>query len=240
MTREPEAGLLRLAAALTEHLGHDIHADDADPRLIWTDGPTVTQIRHAAGARESGEFRCLRRLSENAIALGAIRIATTQAPDGRTRPRITPSTVEEYWHETPLPSPATDREQALVYAAIYQIRDDHHRNTARSGEICDLVASGLAPLARRAGVPLAPAETLTAHYATGPARRAWHHALTPMPALDAVLAVQADPRAKPEHITAALTVVSELPADTGTAVTELTARLHTPGRWQPPRPNGQP
>ncbi|MFD3534664.1 hypothetical protein [Streptomyces sp. NPDC058664] len=212
MTRGPEAGLPRLAATLTARLGHDIHVHggDTDPRLVWTDGPTVPQVRRAAAATASRQLPCLRRLSEGAVALGAVRIAMTGTPDGRARPGITPSTVEEFWYETPLPSPATDRERALVYAVGYQVRDDHHRNTAPPAEICALVASGLAPLARRAGVPLTPVETLTAQYASGPARHAWHHALTPMPALDAVLAVRADPRAGPEHITAALALAPVL------------------------------
>ncbi|WP_051874920.1 hypothetical protein [Streptomyces exfoliatus] len=180
-------------------------------------------------------------LGENAVALGAVRLATTRAPDGRGRPRISPRAVEEYWDETPLPAPATDRERALVYAVIYQVRDDHHRNTAEPGEICDLVASGLAPLARRAGVPLSPLETLTARYAVGPARRAWHHSLTPLDALDAFAAVRDDLNAEPECVSAALTLVPvlpepyELPGGLDAAVTALRARLGSPARWQPPR-----
>ncbi|MEV6250143.1 hypothetical protein AB0M38_28660 [Streptomyces sp. NPDC051742] len=174
-------------------------------------------------------------LSENAVALGAVRLAMAQAPDGRGRPRITPRAVEAYWRETPLPAPATDREQALVYAVIYQVHDDHHRNTAAPGGICDLVASGLAPLARRAGIPLSPLETLTARYAVGPARRAWHHSLTPMDALDAFAAVRADLNAEPECVSAALTLVPHLPDDLDAAVTELRARVGSPARRQPPR-----
>ncbi|MEU7298432.1 hypothetical protein AB0A76_35485 [Streptomyces exfoliatus] len=186
----------------------------------------------------------LHALSGNAVALGAIRLATTRATDGRSRPRITPRAVEEFWAGTPLPPPATDREHALVYAVVYQVRDDHHRNTAEPGEICDLVASGLAPLARRAGVPLSPLETLTARYAVGQARRAWHHSLTPLDPLDAFTAVRADLNAEPEYVGAALTLVPELPelpepyelpGGLDAAVIELRARLRAPARWQPPR-----
>ncbi|MGA5194597.1 hypothetical protein [Streptomyces exfoliatus] len=174
-------------------------------------------------------------LSENAVALGAVRLAMTRATDGRGRPRISPRAVEEFWGETPLPAPATDREHTLVYAVVHQVRDDHHRNTAEPSDICDLVASGLAPLARRAGVPLSPLETLTARYAVGPARRAWHHSLTPLDPLDAFAAVRADLNAEPEYVGAALTVVPQLPDDLDAAVIELRARLGSPARWQPPR-----
>lgn len=234
----------RLLDALTDRFGRVEVTYDSPAgtwTVTWTEGPTVTQMRRVAeeAAPEVSErLECRRVLSEGTIALGAVRLATGPTRDRR----INPQTVEDFWREVTLPCPVTDRERALVYAVIYEVHDNHHRNEVDAHEICDLAASELARLARRAAVPLSPLETLTAHYASGPARRAWNVSLSPMTAENAFLAVHADPDASPEHIAAALTLLPELselselsvPLDTATA--ELRARQDGPHR--PKRPAG--
>ncbi|MFC3493689.1 hypothetical protein [Glycomyces rhizosphaerae] len=131
-----------------------------DWTLEWTDGPTVEQVQRAAreAEPEATDVRCRRRLSENSIALGAVRIALSAAAGARGRFHISTAAVHDFWRSVPLPATATDHERELVYAAIYQVRDNHHSNVADHQEICDEIALGLASLARRSGVALDPLE----------------------------------------------------------------------------------
>ncbi len=220
---------------LTDRLGQAEVAYEAGVWTVtWTDGPPVAQVRQAAeeAAPEAvGRLECRRVLTQDTVALGAVRLATGPGPEGGGRRQISPEAVEDLWREVVLPSPATDRELGLVYAVIYEIHNNHHRNVAHAHEICDLVADGLARHALRAAVPLTPLETLTNHYASGPARRAWRFRLTPLAPADAFQAVHADPRASPEHIAAALTLLPGLPADFSTAAAELRTRRPS---WQHP------
>jgi hypothetical protein len=76
--------------------------------------------------------------------------------------------------------------------------------------------------------PLSPAELLTARYATGEDRKAWAYRLTPMPPLQAFSAVQADPEAAHDAITAALTLLPDLHAALDTAAADLQRRAPQP------------
>jgi hypothetical protein len=232
-----EVALHRLARALTERFGLDerklgpieaVYSDSTLPwTLVWTDGPTVEQLRRAE-PDAAASLRYVRNLTEDSIALGAIRLAIGNAARLKGRSHISTAAVHDFWSSVPLPVPATDRERRLVYGAIYQVRDNHHANFADHQEICDEVAAGLAPLAKRTGAALNPLEALTAQYAVGRDRAAWHFGLTPMPSADAFQAVCDDPRASPEAIAAALTLQPDLPATTTAAAARLQARHSCP------------
>ncbi|MDA1358310.1 hypothetical protein O1R50_01685 [Glycomyces luteolus] len=225
--------LRRLAATLHESI--EVEYDDSAQAwtLAWADGPTVAQVRRDAEAAEpeaAPGLRYLRRYSEDAVALGAVRLAVAiSADDARRRPEISPAAVETLWRDVPHPAPATERERSLVYAVVYEIHDAHHRNRASAHEICDMVARyGLAPLMRRISAALTPIETLTAHYASTHAHPAWHYRLAPMSATAAFEAVRHDPNASPELIEAALTLLPELPDMYEGAGAHLRARLLQP------------
>lgn len=228
--------LHRLARTLTEQFALGgrrlgpvtaVYAASAREWTIeWTDGPTVEQVRQAARQEEpeaTENLHYARHLSEGAMALGAVRLEISAAAATRGRAHISTVAVHDFWRSVPLPCTDTDRERRLVYAAIYQVRDNHRRNVADHQEICDEVAAGLAPLAQRAGVALTPIEALTAQYAFGRDRAAWHYGLAPMPTADAFRAVCSDPKASAEAIAAALTLLPDLPAD-ATAAEDLRAR----------------
>ncbi|MFF7852445.1 hypothetical protein ACFZDF_33385 [Streptomyces sp. NPDC007910] len=208
-----------LARVVTERFGHGpfrIEHTGGTERLVWTDGPTVEQV--AAAVREAGPERvaepprCLRLLSEETVALGAVRLAVEagRGPGRRARRGITPGDVERLWRDVPFPSPATDRERDLVYAVVYQAHDDRRSNHVGAGPVCDLVTTvGLAWFLERVRAPLAPAELLTARYAATHAHPAWRYCLTPMPVPALVRAVIADRRAGPGVLAAALAPVAE-------------------------------
>lgn len=215
--REARTGAL--ARVVTERFGLDADgyrhgpcraergaADDAWT-LAWTDGPTVAQVLRELGPEGEG-VRCRRLLSEETVALGAVRLATEGAPG--VRPVITPEAVERLWCEVPSPRPATERERALVYAVVYEAHDNARSNRVADGRICDLVATaGLAWFLKRMRVPLTPAELLTARYAAAHGHLAWKYRLTPMAVPALLRAVLADRRASPELLTAALALASE-------------------------------
>jgi hypothetical protein len=232
-----EVALHRLARALTEQFGLDerkfdpieaVYSESTSQwTLEWTDGPTVEQLRQTARRAEpeaAAFLHYVRHLTEDSTALGAVRLAISNAARFKGRTHISTAAVHDFWSSIPLPVPTTDRERRLVYGAIYQVRDNHHANFADHQEICDEVAAGLAPLAKRAGAALTPIETLTAQYAVGRDRAAWHYGLTPMSSADAFQAVCEDPRASTEAITAALTLQPDLPATTIAAAARLRAR----------------
>lgn len=231
---DPAARMRRLAATLADAVHGAIEAEHSASTggwsLVWTDGPTVRRVRSAAREAEpraADELRYVRRFSEEAVALGAVRLAVATTPaDARRRPAITPRDVEELWREVPLPGPSTERERRLVYAVVYEVRDGHHRNEADPGDICGLVAQvGLAPLLRRAGGLLTPLETLTAHYAATHAHPAWRYRLAPLPATTAFAAVRDDPKATGELLVAALALLPGLPDSYGSDAVGLRARL---------------
>ncbi|MGW8884499.1 hypothetical protein [Streptomyces sp. NPDC055749] len=231
-TGSDRATRLRLLAAAIDG---EVEAEFCDSArkwtFVWTDGPTAEAVRRAAleAEPEAAEgVRYVRRFSEDAVALGAIRLAVATSPDdARSRPAITPRAVEEFWRDVPFPSPRTERERVLIYAVIYQVRDGHHRNRADPEDICDLIGhAGLAPLLRRAGGELTPVEVLTAHYASTHAHPAWRYRLAPMAATTVFQAVVGDPKATKELLAAALTLLPGLPDTFGSAAAGLRARLH--------------
>lgn len=243
MTSERTTAPHRLAHVLTDRFGLDgrrpgpveaVYSDSTREWTIeWTDGPTVEQVQRAARQAEPESARNIhyvRMLSEGSIALGAVRLAISGVASTRARIHISTAAVHDFWRSVPLPASDTDRERRLVYAAIYQINENHHSNFADHQEICDEISTRLEPLAKRCGVELTPIEELTARYAFGRDRAAWYYGLAPMPAEDAFQAVCADPKASTETIAAALTLVPELPASAAAAAAGLRARRDAPDR----------
>lgn len=233
--------LNRIASELNTKYGLDwqrgehIDAEYDDTRhqwsYGWTDGPTVEQVRRAARKmdREVTEGLVYRReLSQKTVALGAIRLAMapTARRDFRDRPSITPSDVEELWRTVSKPRPRDAREEAMAAAIVAEANGDRGLNWASGYDLCRLVQErGLAVFLRRAGVELTPIERLTDRYASSPASLAWSHQLTPMTALEAFSAVQADTKAKPQAVTDALTLLPDLHAALDNAAADLQARL---------------
>ncbi|MFF9147217.1 hypothetical protein ACF1BN_20405 [Streptomyces sp. NPDC014861] len=214
----------RAAEALGRQLGHEFRAEADGLGVVWTDGPTVEAVGLVAAEEPGAADPCLglrRELSASAVALGAVRMVVGKAPVPGGG--IAPGAVHAFWRNTTLPTPTTQRERDLVYAVVYEVRDDRRSNTARHTDICDLVASGLGRLAHR--LDLSPLERLTARYATGAARHAWHRALVPMPPEGALLAVHGDPCARAEHVRAALAVFPVPPAQLAAATASLRSRL---------------
>ncbi|WP_405858177.1 hypothetical protein OG361_29160 [Streptomyces sp. NBC_00090] len=241
---DPESGDGRgdrpgeLARAITERFGLDAdgyrhgpcraerEADGGAWTLVWTDGPTVGQVLREVGpgaGPEAAEPRCRRVLSEETVALGAVRLATGDGAEGDgVRPAITPEAVERLWFDVPFPRPATDRERALVYAVVYEAHDNERRNRVADGRICDLVATaGLARFLERMRLPLTPAELLTARYAAAHGHPAWRYRLIPMAVPALLRAVLADRAASPELLAAALTLVPEWEGEREGAAPEL-------------------
>ncbi|QKV98210.1 hypothetical protein HUT19_41550 (plasmid) [Streptomyces sp. NA02950] len=245
MSKTPVANrssrLRRLAGTLGEKYqldwsrGEHIEPEYDDARrewtYRWTDGPTVEQIRRAArkADREATDGLVYRReLSQQTVALGAIRLAMDPATgvDFRDRPSITPSAVAELWRTVSKPHPRDARETAMVTAILAEANGDRGRNWAQDYDICKLVQEqGLATFLRRAGVELSPIERLTERYAPPRASLAWSHRLVPMTALEAFSAVQANPTARADAVADALTLLPTLHAELDQAAAELQSRV---------------
>ncbi|MGW6395772.1 hypothetical protein ACWFR1_35925 [Streptomyces sp. NPDC055103] len=240
---EQRAGLEGFARMITERFGLDTdeyrrhgscraeRGPDGDAwTLVWTDGPTVEQVLRAIEPEGDGDGpRCRRLLSEETVALGAVRLAMAGATGGG-RQGITPEAVERLWYDVPFPRPVTERVRALVHAVVYEAHDNARSNRVADGRICDLVATaGLAWFLRRTGVALTPAEFLTARYAAAHGHPAWRHRLEPMAVPTLLRAVLADRRASPELLTAALDLTAEREDGAyDSAATELAERLRRP------------
>ncbi|PJN30729.1 hypothetical protein CG717_18245 [Streptomyces sp. CB02613] len=245
MTSDRATRLRRLARTLSDRFGLGPHRPgavgaewSASARIwtfTWTDGPTVAQMRAAglgADPTASEDVRYARTLSQDAVALGAVRLTIGAGTDPNRRPRLRPADIEVLLREEPYPAPRTERERALVYAVLYEIHNSRHRNRAGAQEICDIVNRyGLAVFLRRCGAELSPAEVLTAHYAASHAHPAWRHRLTPMDAAVLFRAVREDPRATAKLVTAALALLPGLPAECAAAEDELRSRIE---RTTPP------
>ncbi|MFD8011728.1 hypothetical protein [Streptomyces sp. NPDC058955] len=157
--RIPGTGPLdALATAMGDRLGTEMSLDDGDaPALVWTDGPTVGQVAEAARAFDpeaAGRLAFRRELSEQSVALGAIRLARAIGSLAcGLPPPVHPTTVAELWRDTPLPAPPSEREERLVHALLYEVHDDHRSNHVTPAQICDgLMVRGVAALARRMGL----------------------------------------------------------------------------------------
>ncbi|MGC5536277.1 hypothetical protein [Streptomyces sp. SR-10] len=229
-----------LAALVAREAGAEVEAvhdpDTGRWTLEWTDGETVEGVERTvrAAAPEAargfrGGLHYRRRLSESAVALGAVRLATSTDGSG-ARPDVNAAAVEAFWRDVRLPSPLTEREALLVYGLIYQVHDDHRRNEAEPEQICYLVRqAGLAAILLRRPEALTPAELLTARYAGSHGHPAWRYCLVPMDDARLVRAVHTDRTATADHLEAALTLAAALP-DTPEAVTsQLRARLRRSG-----------
>ncbi|MEU4029884.1 hypothetical protein [Streptomyces anulatus] len=225
-----------LAALVARESGAEVEAvhdpDTGRWTLEWTDGETVEGVERAvraAGPEAARGLRYRRRLSESAVALGAVRLATSTDGSG-PRPRVDTTAVEAFWRDVRLPSPLTEREALLVYGLIHQVHDDHRRNEAEPEQICHLVRqAGLAVILLRTRAALTPAELLTARYAGSHGHPAWRYCLVPMDDARLVRAVDEDRTATADHLRAALTLTAGLP-DTPEAVTSrLRARLRRCG-----------
>jgi hypothetical protein len=231
--------LRRLARTLTDRFGLASHRHGVVEAewsgcarawtFAWTDGPTVAQVRAACRETEpvaSEGLRYARSLSQDAVALGAVRLtilSATTATGGR--PRVRTADVEALWRDRPFPGPRTERERALVYAVVYEVHAAHHRNSADAAEICELINQyGLAVFLRRCGAELSPAETLTAHYAASHAHPTWRHQLATMDPDALLRAVRDDPRASAALLDAALALLPGLPAESAAAEDELRTR----------------
>ncbi|MEU9855550.1 hypothetical protein [Streptomyces sp. NPDC047974] len=148
-------------AALCERLGTAVTLEAGEvPTLVWTDGPTAARGEEAARAvaPEAAARAAFRReLSERSVALGALRLAAAPSPMHCGLPvPVSPASVVALWRDTPLPAPATAREERLVYALLYEVHDDHRANHVTARQICDgLMVRGVAALARRMGLEAA-------------------------------------------------------------------------------------
>ncbi|MFG3371316.1 hypothetical protein ACIPWY_40210 [Streptomyces sp. NPDC090032] len=128
------------------------------------------------------------------------------------------------------PAPRDDRERALAARLVKEAESEPSASGAGDA-ICRLVSNkGLAWLMRGEGAPpLSPLELLTNRYAGSRANLAWMRRLVPMTPLEAFAAVQADEKAKPEYVAAALTLIPALHVALDAAATELTGRLSASG-----------
>ncbi|MFJ9887294.1 hypothetical protein ACIQRW_15695 [Streptomyces sp. NPDC091287] len=234
-----------LAALIAGKLGAEVEAvrdpDTGRWTLEWTDGETVEAVERAVrtvggpeaapglhhGLHHGLDYR--RRLSESAVALGAVRLATSTDGSG-PRPPVDAAAVEAFWRDVRLPSPLTEREALLVYGLIYQVHDDHRRNEAEPEQICHLVRqAGLAMILLRRPEALTPAELLTARYARSHGHPAWRYCLVPMDDARLVRAVHEDRTATAEHLKAALTLAAALPGTPETVTSRLRTRLRCRG-----------
>ncbi len=197
--------------------------------FAWTDGPTVAQVRAACREAEpeaSEGLLYVRTLSEDSVALGAVRLTVSTATGLGRRLLVRPADVEALFRDAPFPQPRTERERALLYAVVYELHDAHRRNQADAEEVCGFINQyGLAVLLRRCGAELSPVEILTDHYAATYAHPAWRYQLAPMDADVLFRAVREDPRASAELIAAALALLPGLPAECAGAQEDLRARL---------------
>ncbi|MEW1677964.1 hypothetical protein AB0O47_32725 [Streptomyces noursei] len=198
--------------------------------LRWRDGPTVTQARRAAGkldkeALEDVDFR--REYSDMAYAVAAIRCLREGDPgQDAFAASVSLYGARRLLDTTKNPGPSDDRERHMAVRLV--------ANSARQSSvygdgdaICrEATQKGLSPLLRGEDAPpLTPIELLTDRYASGRASALWMYRLTPMTALEAFAAVQADDKASSEHVAAALTLLPELHAALDAAAASLQARF---------------
>lgn len=236
------ARLRRLADRLTKQyeLGYRdderINAEYNESRrtwaVVWHDGPTLEQVKRAARKADAEVLEGVyfaRTLTSRAIALGVIRATLAAGPekwnDYTGRPSVSELDGEELLRTVSKPQPRDDREAALVDAVIAEADGDHGQGWATNYEVCRLIADkGLAHFLRRSGAEMTPLETLTDRYLPSGHALAWQFRLETMTALHAFAAVQADPKASPEAVAAALGLVPELHAAIDAAAAELAAR----------------
>ncbi|MFD7763617.1 hypothetical protein [Streptomyces microflavus] len=232
--------LRKIAWKLTEQYklprGREVEAaldDYSRPKcwvLSWRDGPTETALRRAAAkldkeALEGVAFR--REYSDLAWAVAAIRFVRDGDPgEDAFHAGIDLFDARRLLDTLKDPGPNSDRERVM---AEHLVKASERRSSAfgDGDAICrEVTERGLVPLLRGDGAPpLTPIEALTDRYASGRASALWTRRLTPMTPLEAFAAVQADEKASPEHVTAALALLPELHAALAAAAAKLQARL---------------
>jgi hypothetical protein len=231
--------LRRLSGTLTELFGLpwgrgslEAYYDETSREwsFRWTDGPTVAQVKKEATQRQPEAcegLKYVRRLSDEVCVAGLIRMTTAAEPheDERFRGRhFFRSDIEQYFARAKNPSPKAGREATMV-ANLLKLAEGHGRNYMDMPErVADYLATYGFTRAL-ADVELTPLELLTHRYAEGDAERAWRFRLATMTPLQAFSAVQADPEAMHDAITAALTLLPELHAALDTAAADLQARV---------------
>ncbi|MFD3815160.1 hypothetical protein ACFWRZ_08840 [Streptomyces rubiginosohelvolus] len=232
--------LRKVAWKLTEQYalprGREVEAeldDYSHPKcwtFLWRDGPTETQVRRAAAkldkeALNGVAFR--REYTDLAYAVAAIRLLRElDTGEEAIHAGVSPHEARRFLDTLKFPAPANDRERHM--AETLMKNSAHRPSCFGDGDaVCwEAAEKGLSPLLRGEGAPpLSPAELLTERYASGRASRLWMFRLIPMTSLEAFAAVQADEKASPEHVAAALTLLPELHAELDAAAAALQARF---------------
>ncbi|MFC8640072.1 hypothetical protein ACFUC2_04850 [[Kitasatospora] papulosa] len=232
--------LRKVAWQLTEQYGlpnnrqMEAEVDDyARPkqwRFCWRDGPTETQVRRGAAkldkeALDGVGYR--REYSDTAYAVAAIRFLRDGEPgEDEYDAGVSVYDARRLLDATKNPGPSDDRERHMA-ARLVKASEQRSSAYGDGDAICrEATEKGLSPLLRgEEAPPLTPIELLTERYAKGSASALWMYRLTPLTALEAFAAVQADEKASPEHVTAALTLLPELHAALDAAAASLQERL---------------
>jgi len=231
------ARLRRLAADLTQKFGLPWGYKGIEPRydeirrewtFAWPDGPTVGQVRRAATAAQpeaTEGLRYERRLSDTTQALGVLRMMLQAEPvDDDFRVSLRPHEIPGFFAKVKNPAPKAGREAAIV-ANLLKLAAKRGNGWRDAGENVAAFVEKYGLTQALAGVELTPLELLTARYADGRAGRAWRFRLATLTPLEAFSAVQADPKAQPDAVSAALTLLPELHAALDQAAADLEQRL---------------
>ncbi|MBV1940846.1 hypothetical protein KUF83_30390 [Streptomyces sp. BV286] len=232
--------LRKVAWKLTEQYGlprdRQIEAeidDYARPKrwtFVWRDGPTETQLRRAAAQLDKEALDgvgCRREYSDTAYAVAAIRCLRDGDPgEDPYHAGVSVYDAGRLLDTTKNPGPSDDRERHMA-ARLVKASERRPSVYGDGDAICrEATEKGLSPLLRGEDAPaLTPIELLTERYARGSASALWMYRLTPVTPLEAFAAVQADEKASPEHIAAALTLLPELHAALDAAAASLQERL---------------
>jgi hypothetical protein len=198
--------------------------------FIWRDGPTETQVQRAAAkldkeALDGVGYR--REYSDTAYAVAAIRFLREGDPgEDPFHAGVSVYDARRLLDTLKNPGPSGEREHAMA-ARLVKASERHSSAFGDGDSICrEATEKGLSPLLRGEDAPpLSPIEMLTERYARGRASGVWMRRLIPMTALEAFAAVQADEKASPEHVAAALFLLPELHAALDAAAASLQARL---------------
>ncbi|MFF4188188.1 hypothetical protein ACFYZ9_33835 [Streptomyces sp. NPDC001691] len=198
--------------------------------FMWRDGPTETQVRRAAAKLDKevlDEVAYRRGYSDTSYAIAAIRFLRERgAREGELRAGVSIYDAQRLLDTLKNPGPRDDRERHMA-ARLLEASKRHPQCFGDGDAICrEATERGLSPLLRGEGAPpLMPIEVLTERYASGPASALWMFRLTPLTPLEAFAAVQADEKAAPEHVSAALALLPELHAALDAAAASLQERL---------------
>lgn len=202
--------------------------------FFWRDGPTETAVRRAAAkldkeALDGVGYR--REYSDTAYAVAAIRLLRESEPgENAFRADVNVFEARRLLDTLKNPGPRDEQERAMA-ARLVKASEGRSSAFGDGDSICrEATEKGLSPLLRGENAPpLTPIETLTDRYASGRASALWMRRLITMTPLEAFAAVQADEKADPAHIEAALSLLPELHAALDAAAASLQARVPTTG-----------